>query len=70
MFENYTTKVSDTTPAGGGKYETKGQEFKAMYPTPEAYAADYQKFFNNSSKNTSANSGFVQNPSGGPVLPR
>jgi hypothetical protein len=70
MFENYTAKVSDTTPAGGGKYETKGQEFKAMYPTPEAYAADYQKFFNNSSKNTSANSGFVQNPSGGPVLPR
>jgi hypothetical protein len=70
MFDSYATKTSDTTPIMGGKYETKGQEFKARYPTVETYAADYQKFFNSSLNNTGASSGFVKNPAGGPVLPR
>jgi hypothetical protein len=70
MFESYTAKISDTTPTMGGKYETKGEEFRARYPTPETYAADYQKFFNSSLSNAGASSGFVKNPTGGPVLPR
>jgi hypothetical protein len=35
----YEKMVSDTTPTMGGKYATKGEEFKAKYPTPEVYMA-------------------------------
>ena len=34
----YEKMAGDTTINTGGKYSTKGEEFKAKYPTPKAYA--------------------------------
>jgi hypothetical protein len=35
----YEKMASDTTTTMGGKYATKGEEFRAKYPTPEVYMA-------------------------------
>jgi hypothetical protein len=34
----YEKMAGDTTITTGGKYATKGEEFKAKYPTPKAYS--------------------------------
>ena len=39
ILANYEKMAGDQTMTAGGKYATKGEEFRAKYPTPEMYAA-------------------------------
>jgi len=39
VLANYEKMAGDQTMTTGGKYATKGEEFRAKYPTPEMYAA-------------------------------
>lgn len=39
ILANYEKMAGDQTMTAGGKYATKGEEFKAKYPTPQMYAA-------------------------------
>lgn len=39
ILAGYEKMAGDQTMTAGGKYATKGEEFKAKYPTPQMYAA-------------------------------
>ena len=39
ILSNYEKMAGDQTMTTGGKYATKGEEFRAKYPTPQVYAA-------------------------------